>query len=109
MTIERYAPVFVSFHELRDVLQPLHMGVQADVDRLHDIWLQGAPSPASIIRAPTGYDPRTVQVGNIEVRLMLYMPLAQWIVDVSARRGFNYTLQQAVNLLHGQADYSKNI
>lgn len=106
MNPERYSPVFMTWRELAAVMQPLHLGQPADVDRLHDIWLQGAPSPDSIVRAPAGYDPRKAQAGNVEKRLMLYMPLAQWVVDMSARRGFGYTLRQAVNLLHGQPDYT---
>lgn len=105
MKTERYTPIFVTFRELTAVLAPLHLGVQADLDRLHDIWKQGAPSPDSVIRTPARYDPRVGQAGNVEKRLMLYTQLAQWIVDVSARRGFPYTLKQTVNLLHGRADY----
>lgn len=104
MTTERYTPVFVRWRDLAAALRPIHLGVQADIDRLHDIWLQGSPSPDSIVRAPKGYDPRRAQRGNVEKRLMLYIPLAEWIVDVSARRGAAFTLRQAVAMLHGDVD-----
>jgi hypothetical protein len=103
--VETYKPMFVSFVDLYGMFAPLHMGVKAHVDTLHDIWLAGAPSPDSIIRNPKGYDPRIKQAGNDERRLCMYIPLAKWIVDVSAERGMPYTLKQAINILNGHADY----
>lgn len=104
-TVDEYKPMFVSFVDMYGIFAPLHMGVKKYVDGLSDIWKMGAPSPHSIIRNPKGYDERKVQPGNVEKRLLMYIPLAQWIVDVSTERGMPYTLKQAMNILMGKADY----
>lgn len=103
--VTQYKPVFVSFVDMYGMFAPLHMGVKAHVDTLHDIWLMGAPSPNSIVLSPKGYDPRVMRPGDFECRLLMYIPLSQWIVDVSAARGFPYTVRQALNMLEGKADY----
>ena len=103
--VETYKPMFVSFVDLYGMFAPLHMGQKVHVDALHDCWLMGAPSPDSIVRNPKGYDPRKVQKGNDERRLLMYIPVAKWIVDVSTARSFPYTLKQALNILEGHADY----
>lgn len=103
--VETYEPVFVSFVDLYGMFAPLHMGHKPYVDTLHDVWVMGSPSPSSIIRNPKGYDERKVQAGNVEKRLLLYIPLAKWITDVSASRGMPYTMKQAMNILMGREDY----
>lgn len=103
--VEEYKPVFVSFVDMYGMFAPLHMGHKPHVDALHDCWLMGAPSPDSIVRNPKGYDPRVKQTGNDERRLLMYIPVAKWIVDVSTARSFPYTMRQALNILEGKADY----
>ena len=92
-------PIFVSFYELAAVFADLHLQNQAMLDRLHDVWKQGAPSPESVIRNPRGYDERKRQPGNVEKRLLLPVPLANWICEASAARGMPLTARQAAN--HG--------
>jgi hypothetical protein len=103
--VETYKPMFVSFVDLYGMFAPLHMGVKKHVDTLSDVWKMGAPSPTSIIRNPKGYDERKVQPGNVEKRLLMYIPMAKWITEVSAERGMPYTMRQALNMLEGKADY----
>ena len=104
-SVLRPHPLVVTFVELRDALAPLHLGRKPWVDSLHDVWKQGAPSPDSRILAPKGYDERRKQAGNVEKRLVLLSPLAQWIVQVSAARGIPYSLGQALSMVEGNADY----
>jgi hypothetical protein len=105
--IEAETALVVTFAELREALAPLHLGRKSWVDALHDLWKLGAPSPDSRILMPKGYDERQRQPGNVEKRLVLPTPLAQWIVQVSAARGIPYTFAQAVHMLAGQADYGE--
>ena len=97
-------PLQVTFVELREALAPLHLHDKAFVDRLHDVWKQGAPTPDSIIRDPKGYDERKRQLGNVEKRLVFPTPLAQWLVEVSAARGMPYTMSQALKIVDGNAE-----
>jgi hypothetical protein len=92
-------PFFITFRALSAALWPLHLNVKADLDRLHDTWLKGSPSPDSIVRNPKGYDPRLKQAGNIERRLMLPTALGQWVVDVTTRRGEPMPLERAVAMI----------
>ena len=98
-------PMIVTFYQLSAALADLHQWHPADVSRLHDVWQAGAPMPHSIIRNPKGYDPRKQQAGNHEAHIVLPTLLIQWVVDVSARRGFPYSNEQAAALLMGKARY----
>ncbi len=100
--MKRLKPLLVTWLELHLAMMPLHQNVKADVDRLHDIWLLGAPTPNSRILNMAIYDPRLLQAGNYECRIVFPTQLAKWIVDVSARRGYPYTWEQAINLTQGQ-------
>jgi hypothetical protein len=105
--IEAETALVVTFAELRDALAPLHLGRRSWVDALHDLWKLGAPSPDSRVLAPKGYDERQRQPGNVEKRLVLPTPLAQWIAQVSAARGIPYTHAQALRMLAGKPDYGE--
>ena len=98
-------PLLVPFRELLEALAPLHLYEKAYVDRLHDVWKLGAPTPDSIIRDPRAYDERQRQPGNVEKRIVFPTPLAQWIVEVSTARGMPYTMRQALGIANGEADY----
>lgn len=89
-------PLIITFYELAQNLAPLHMWHRADVDNLHDIWLRGAPTPNSIVRNPTHYDPRKIQAGNFEARIVVPSMLTQWVVDVCQRRGITPEVGQAL-------------
>jgi len=98
-------PTFVTFRALLIALYDLHLGQKALIDRLHDVWKLGAPSPDSIVRDPKHYDERVRQAGNVEKRLLLPEPLAGWIEEASAARGMPLSARQAINLALGAADY----
>ena len=92
-------PVICTFRMLSFALAPLHVWNLADVDRLHDVWKMGAPTPDSIVRNPVGYDPRKAQQGNVEKRIVLPSALEQWVQDVATRRGISATYEQAAGLI----------
>lgn len=80
-------PIIITFRDLAQNFAPLHLWHKPDVDNLHDIWAKGAPTPNSIVRNPKNYDPRLIQYGNYEARIMIPAMLTQWVVDVCQRRG----------------------
>lgn len=105
--IEAETALLVTFAELRDAFAPLHLGHRPWVDSLHDLWKLGAPSLDSRIHEPKGYDERKAQHGNVEKRLVLPTPLAQWMVEISAARGIPYTFAQALSIFAGQPHYGE--
>jgi len=105
MTTLSIPPIFVTFRDLCAAMESLHQGDKAHLDRLHDLWRLGAPSPESIVRDPAHFDEREVQPENLVKRLILPAKLAAWIQDVSAVRGFPYSERQSLNLVFGQVDY----
>lgn len=94
---------FVTFRMLAFALQRLHMGEQRHIDTLHDVWMKGAPSPDSIVRNPKGYDPRKLQAGNVEKRLLLPTQVSAWVEDVTKARGIACTADQALTMVQGVA------
>jgi hypothetical protein len=96
-------PTFVTFWQLNYALQRLHLNEQRHIDTLHDVWMKGAPSPDSIVRDPRGYDPRKVQAGNVEKRLLLPTQIAAWVEDVTKTRGIACTAEQALYMVQGVA------
>lgn len=99
-------PIFVTFRDLCFVLAPLHQWHKERVAEIHDIWLQGAPSPDTRLLDPKHYDPRKDQPGNVEKRLLLPTPFANWVVQQSTRLGFPYTHEQALSLFYGHVRYT---
>lgn len=96
-------PTFVAFYQLSFALQRLHMGEQRHINTLHDVWMKGAPSPDSIVRNPKGYDPRKLQAGNVEKRLLLPKQISAWVEDVTKARGIACTPEQALTMVQGVA------
>lgn len=94
-------PIICSFYALCGSLQAIHLNVKADVDRLHDVWLIGAPVPSSRIMQPKIYDPRKPQAkqGNVEKRIVFPNLLAMWIKDCLERSGKEITLDEAMVLV----------
>lgn len=94
-------PIICSFFALERSLQSVHLGVKAEVDRLHDVWMIGAPVPSTRIMQPKLYDPRLPQfsIGNVERRIVIPERLAEWIADVVTRRGMAITTDQALKLV----------
>lgn len=95
-------PIICTFHELSRALRSVHLGVKADVDRLHDVWKMGAPTPGSRVLQPKIYDPRVPQghLGNFEARIVFPSALAAWAQDVLQRRGAAITTDQALRLVN---------
>lgn len=85
----KYKPVSLTFFQLSVSLQSLHEWHKPDVDRLHDVWLRGAPTPDSRILDIAHYDPRKVQQGNVEKRLIIPALFVAWFNEVAERRGLN--------------------
>lgn len=96
-------PIICTFVELTKAMEALHQGNKTDLDLLHDLWLLGAPTPNSRILVAKHYDPRKVQPGNFEARIVSPLRLAAWIMDVSKRRGFPYSMETATKIALGEA------
>lgn len=90
--------LIVTFYDLAVALAEIHMFVKADVDRLHDIWMIGAPVPSSRVLQPKIYDPRVPQehLGNFERRIVFPKKLAAWASDVLQRRGLPVTIEHTM-------------
>ncbi len=99
-------PLVCTFYQLTKATEALHQGDKGMIADLHDIWLKGAPTPDSRILLMKHYDPRKVQTGNLEKRIVLPTLLANWIMQTSAKRGFPYTYKQSLNMALGQEDYN---
>lgn len=88
-----------TFRELAYSLKVIHQWRKADVDRLHDVWKRGAPTPDSIVRNPKGYDPRKNQPGNVEKRIVIPNALSEWVADTATRHGQAISPTDAVQLV----------
>lgn len=94
--------IICTYYDLAWALNPVHMFNKADMNRLHDVWKMGAPVPSSRIMQPKIYDPRIPQqhLGNVEKRIILRKPLAEWTQDVLQRNGKDITLDDAAMLVN---------
>ena len=92
-------PISLTFYELSVATRAIHGWYKPDVDRLHDVWLKGAPTPDSRLLNVKIYDPRKVQMGNVEKRLILPKLFAQWFDEVAKRRGFSLQANTAYEAL----------
>lgn len=102
MAIRTLQPLTLTWLELVKLTAPLHLFIKAEVDALHDVWKLGAPIPQSRILNPVDYDERKVQRGNFEAHVVFPTLLAQWIMDVSTRRGIACNWEQAIAITQGQ-------
>lgn len=103
--LSRARPLIVTFRELATALRSLHQNNVHDLAGLHDVWKRCAPTPDSIVRDPRHYDERVKQPGNLEKRIVVPSILAQWIMDISKKRGYPYSYRQAMNLIEGRVDF----
>lgn len=95
-------PIVVEFWKLTFVLRSIHKYRKADVDRLHDIWKLGAPSPDSRVLTPKGYDPRVNQLltmGNREQRTVFPTQLQKWLKDIIMQDGLAISDEDALKLV----------
>jgi hypothetical protein len=97
--MKQLKPVSLTFYQLAVSLQVIHVWNKPDVDRLHDLWLKGAPTPDSRLLDMKNYDPRTVQAGNVEKRLIIPPSFVDWFNDVAKRRGLNLQPETAYKAL----------
>jgi hypothetical protein len=95
-------PLFLTWRELLLATYPLHQMRKADVDRLHDVWKKGAPSPGSIVRNPKGYDERLAQAGNFEARLVFPKLLVKWVLETANAKGMNVTERDVRRMFRAQ-------
>lgn len=79
-------PFSMTFYQLMVSTQALHQWQKSYIDLLHDVWLAGAPTPDSRLLNPKAYDPRKVQAGNVEKRLVIPTKFVEWFNDVAKRR-----------------------
>lgn len=98
MTSQQAKPVIASYRQLCYALRVLHMWNEADLKRLHDIYVLGAPTPNSRMLLKT-MDVRKVQPGNVEYRLILPKKLEAWVEDICKRRGITYQPGEALRII----------
>jgi hypothetical protein len=93
-------PFFCTWLLLSTAMQGFHLNEKRWVDGLHDVWMQGAPSPSSYVRDAAHFDERVTkpQVGMV-ARLVLPSQLAAWIVEVAAARGAPVEKEQVMQLM----------
>lgn len=98
-------PIIATWVELAKALAPLHLWVKADVDELHDIWLKGVPSPQYKVAVPGKvFDERRPRQGDLLKHIVPPLPVANWIEKMSAKRGFPFTMRQALAITQGDVD-----
>lgn len=104
ITVDMAQVLECTWPQLKQAMYPLHLNNADDVNRLHDVWLYGGvPSPEYRVALPgERFDERTPRPGDNLVHLVMPTALAQWIEEMSARRGFPYSSQQAMNITQGK-------
>lgn len=99
-------PLIATWLELVKAFEPLHLNIEADVSRLHDIYVNSMPAPSYRVAMPgKSFDERRPRAGDNLKVVMNPIELARWIVEVSTKHGFPYSQRQALNIVFGEADY----
>jgi hypothetical protein len=99
-------PLIATWLELQAAFAPLHMHDAADVDRLHDIYVNSVPAPSYRVAVPgASFDERKPRPGDNFKHVINPLALAKWIREVSNNRGFPYSERQALNIALGIEDY----
>lgn len=80
-------------------MQSLHLWQKERVNELHDIWLRGAVTPTSRVLNPKHYDPRKVQPGNLEQRIVFPNLLLKWVRERAGAMGVQIQDEQALFLV----------
>lgn len=99
------AALIVTWLELRAAFAALHMNEPAEVSRLHDIWRQSVISPEWNVEPGKVYDERKPRPHENFKCIVSPVPLANWVCEVSKKRGFPYTIKQSLNIVLGIPDY----
>lgn len=100
-------PVVCTFWQLQLALAPLHHFEVAWLNRLHDVWKQGAPSPMSQVKQPALYDERKPddfngKNGNFVARLVKRDLLVVYLQEVARARGIYLDPDKAGELVDGR-------
>lgn len=105
--LNRTLPVICTFWQLQNALAPLHQFDSAWLNRLHDCWKQGAPSPISQVKQPKLYDERKSDEfnganGNFVARLIRRDLLTVWLQECCQARGIFIDVDKAGELINGR-------
>lgn len=104
--IDTAQAVICTWLQLERAMYALHLGNKDDIERLHDVWLSGVPAPDyTVAVVGAAFDERKPRPGDNFKHVVSPLALAKWIEDVSAKRGFPYSSQQALDVTQGQATY----
>lgn len=99
-------PLVCTWLELQAAFSSLHENNEADVNRLHDIYVNSVPDLSYRVALPgKSFDERRPRQGDNFKHVINPLALAKWIEDVSKRRGFPYSVRQSLNMVFGMEDY----
>lgn len=99
-------PLVCTWLELQAAFASLHENNEADVNRLHDVYVNSVPDLSYTVALPgKSFDERRPRAGDNLKHVINPLALAKWIEDVSNRRGFPYNARQALNMIFGIPDY----
>jgi hypothetical protein len=99
-------PLVCTWLELRAAFAALHLNIEADVTRLHDVYVNSVPDASYRVALPGEmFDERRPRPGDNLKHVINPLALAKWIEEVSAKHGFPYTARQALNIAQGIEDY----
>ena len=99
-------PLVCTWLELRAAFATLHDNVEADVNRLHDVYVNSVPDASYTVALPgKSFDERRPRHGDNLKHVINPLALAKWIEEVSKARGFPFNARQALNLIYGIPDY----
>lgn len=99
-------PLICTWLELRWAFEQLHMNDEADVGRLHDIYVNSVPAPDYRVALPgQSFDERNPRAGDNLKHVINPLALMKWIEEVSTKHGFPYSSRQAFNIIDGVEDY----
>lgn len=99
-------PLIATWLELERAFADLHMGDRAEIERLHDVYVNSVPAPSYTVALPgRAFDERKPRAGDNFKHVINPLALAKWIREVSHKRGFPYSERQALNIALGIEDY----
>lgn len=96
-------PLICTWTQLLRALAPLHQWEKAEVERLHDVYVNSVPAPDYTVAVPgKPIDERHPRPGDHFNHIMNPLALSAWIQDVSAKRGYPYDARTALNITQGK-------
>lgn len=98
------APLVCTWNQLARAFADLHLWDKADVDRLHDVFVNSVPSPQyTVAIRGAKFDERNPRPGDFFEHVINPLALTQWIKEVSAKRGFPFDDRTARQIMDGQS------